>query len=111
MSTPIRRIRSACCARAASGNAAAPPTMAINSRRLMVPSNRGLHPTTSLNERIVRRSKIVRSISGLGHNRRFATRLREARDEAAANRIGNHCKNNGDGARLLQQRRGGGGGL
>jgi hypothetical protein len=55
-----------CCARAASGHAAVPPTMAINSRRLMVPSNRGLHPTTSLNERVVRHSKIGHSTSGMG---------------------------------------------
>ena len=41
-----------CCAPAASGHAAAPPTRAMNLRRLMVPSNRGLNPTTLLNERI-----------------------------------------------------------
>jgi hypothetical protein len=33
MSTPMRRIRSRCCARAASGQAAAPPRPAMNSRR------------------------------------------------------------------------------
>src|SRR6516225_5125615 len=32
-STPIRRVRSACCARAPSGHAAAPPTSIMNSRR------------------------------------------------------------------------------
>ena len=38
MSTPMRRIRSACCARAASGHAAAaPPSSVMNSRRLMCP--------------------------------------------------------------------------
>ena len=36
MSTPMRRIRSLCCARAASGHAAAPPTSVMNSRRLIV---------------------------------------------------------------------------
>ena len=36
MSTPMRRIRSACCARAASGHvAAAPPIRLMNSRRLI----------------------------------------------------------------------------
>ena len=38
MSTPMRRICSRCCARAASGHAAAaPPSSVMNSRRLMVP--------------------------------------------------------------------------
>jgi len=36
MSTPIRRIRPPCCARAANGHAtAAPPRMVMNSRRFM----------------------------------------------------------------------------
>jgi hypothetical protein len=36
MSTPIRRIRSGCCARAASGHAAADPAITLmKSRRLM----------------------------------------------------------------------------
>ena len=35
ISTPMRRIRSACCARAATDHAAAPPSRAMNSRRLM----------------------------------------------------------------------------
>jgi hypothetical protein len=34
-STPIRRTRSACCARAASGHATAPPSVAKNFRRSM----------------------------------------------------------------------------
>src|SRR5262245_42327598 len=34
-STPMRRILSPCCARTASGHAAAPPRAAMNSRRLM----------------------------------------------------------------------------
>jgi hypothetical protein len=38
----------------------------MNSRRLMVPSNRGPHTITSLNERVVRHSKIGRSTSGMG---------------------------------------------
>jgi hypothetical protein len=33
MSTPIRRIRSVCCARAAGGHVAAPPSSVMNSRR------------------------------------------------------------------------------
>jgi hypothetical protein len=33
MSTPMRRIRSGCCARAATGHAAAPPSVTMNSRR------------------------------------------------------------------------------
>src|SRR5262249_20518553 len=36
MRTPMCRIRSPCCARAASGHATAPPTSVMNSRRLMV---------------------------------------------------------------------------
>ena len=35
--TPIRRIRSGCCARTAIGHAAAPPTDMMNSRRLIYP--------------------------------------------------------------------------
>src|SRR6266545_7620745 len=35
MSTPMRRIRSRCCARAASGHAAAPPSSVMNSRRFI----------------------------------------------------------------------------
>jgi GAF domain len=35
ISTPIRRLPSACCARAASGHTAAPPTRVMKSRRLM----------------------------------------------------------------------------
>jgi hypothetical protein len=33
-----------------------------------------------------------------------AARLRQARDEAAADRIGNRRENDGDGARMLQER-------
>src|SRR5262249_23690294 len=42
-SQPIRRMRSACCARAASGQAAAPPRSEMNSRRLIIrsPGRRG----------------------------------------------------------------------
>src|SRR5262249_47435451 len=36
-STPTRRIRSPCCARAARGNAAAPPMSVMNARRRMAP--------------------------------------------------------------------------
>ena len=51
ISTAIRRIRSACCARAASGHVAAvPPRSVMNSRRFMiVPFSGRLHRTTSLN--------------------------------------------------------------
>src|SRR6516164_5984121 len=35
VSTPMRRIRSGCCARAASGQAAAPPMSVVNARRLV----------------------------------------------------------------------------
>ena len=35
ISTPIRRTRSPCCARAATGHAAAPPSSDMNSRRLI----------------------------------------------------------------------------
>src|SRR5262245_38484564 len=38
----------------------------------------------------------------------LTARSREARDETAADRIGNNPENDGDGARLLQQRRSGG---
>lgn len=37
VSTPIRRIRSACCARAASDHAAAPPRSVVNARRFIDP--------------------------------------------------------------------------
>ena len=40
-----------------------------------------------------------------------AARAREARDEAAADRVGNDRENDGDGARLLQQRGRGGCGV
>src|SRR4029453_16669878 len=53
-----------------------------------------------------------------GHRRLYksetgdvAARPREARDEAAADRIGNGRENDGDGVRLLQQRGRGGGGV
>jgi hypothetical protein len=48
-----------CCARAASGHAAAaPPSKVMNSRRLMGYLRRGSHPTTSSNERhVVHHSK------------------------------------------------------
>jgi len=36
MSAPMRRIGSPCCARAASGHAAAPPMSAMNLRRLLI---------------------------------------------------------------------------
>jgi hypothetical protein len=35
MTTPMRRIRSRCCARAASGHAAAPPSSVMNARRFI----------------------------------------------------------------------------
>ena len=40
VSTPIRFARSVCCARAASGQAAAPPSSEMNSRRLIIQSPR-----------------------------------------------------------------------
>src|SRR6516165_9555948 len=51
MSTPTRRIRSPCCARAAIGHAAAPPSSVINSRRLIVAprgSNHARHRLTAV---------------------------------------------------------------
>ena len=45
LSTPMRRMRSGCCARAASGHAVAAPSSVMNSRRLM--SNTGGPPTAS----------------------------------------------------------------
>src|SRR5262249_11522074 len=57
------------CARLASGHAAAaPPTRAMNFLRLMVPSNRGLNPTTLLNEKIVHHSKLDCPTSAMGRN-------------------------------------------
>jgi len=41
MSTPMRRTRSVCCARAASGHATAAPSSVMNSRRLLI---RSPHP-------------------------------------------------------------------
>src|SRR5262249_50126685 len=46
-STPILRTGSRCCARAASGHAAAPPAMVINSRRLM-----GLTPRPRITDEV-----------------------------------------------------------
>ena len=40
MTTPMRRIRSRCCALAAIGHAAAPPSRVMNSRRLIIRSPR-----------------------------------------------------------------------
>src|SRR5262249_2639399 len=40
ISTPMRRIRSGCCARAASGHVAAPPSSVMNARRLLIRSPR-----------------------------------------------------------------------
>ena len=44
----------------------------------------------------------------IGETGNVAARPRKARDEAAADRIGNVHENDGDGARMLQHRRGGG---
>src|SRR5262249_52776516 len=46
MSTPMRRIRSPCCARAASGHAAAPPRSVINARLFMAMPRLAAAPST-----------------------------------------------------------------
>ena len=62
-----------CCARAGSGHAAAPPSRAMNSRRLMgkppvlTPSNK---LRLSRVAGVVRHNKIARPMTGLGHERR-----------------------------------------
>jgi hypothetical protein len=67
--SPIRRTPSACCPRAASGHAAAPPSTAMNWRRLMgSPLIRGRHPITSLSEcRVVHHSIIAPPMTESGH--------------------------------------------
>ena len=61
-----------CCARAGSGHAAAPPSRAMNSRRLMgkppvlTPSNK---LRLSRVAGVVRHNKIARPMTGLGHER------------------------------------------
>src|SRR6266540_5270668 len=58
MSTPIRRIRPPCCARAANGHAtAAPPRMVMNSRRFMLAlaPRFGTQPNTAQTHYIVPR--------------------------------------------------------
>ena len=68
MNIPIRRIPLGCCARAASGHAAAPPSSVMNSRRLMLTSlRRGSDLTTPSSEnRTVRHSKSSGQMSQLG---------------------------------------------
>src|SRR5262245_20992285 len=57
----------ACCARAASGHAAAaPPSRPMNSRRLMGLPQAGGRNSTTLEEVVVRHSKLGRSTSGNG---------------------------------------------
>src|SRR5215204_7131668 len=61
-----------CCARAASGHAAAaPPSSVMNSRRLMGSSRADPSSKLRLSQEacVVRHSKIARPTSGLGHTR------------------------------------------
>ena len=57
MSTPMRRIRSPCCARDTSGHAARAATNEMKFRRLMYPSSRGAKRSTPSGELIVHHSK------------------------------------------------------
>ena len=68
--TPIRRIRSPCCARAASGHAAAePPINEMKSRRLMCPQTErpNLPLSSACRNCVVQHSKIGWPGSGWGH--------------------------------------------
>src|SRR4051812_33871435 len=71
ISTPMRRIRSPCCALATADHvaAAAPPMSVMNSRRLMLTHlRRGSDLTTPSSEnRVVRHSKSSGQMSQLGH--------------------------------------------
>ena len=66
----MRRIRSGCCARAASGHAAAPPRAAMNARRLIShPSDKG-RTLAHRQPRIVRRITCIGTMSELGQKRK-----------------------------------------
>jgi len=60
MKTPMRRIRSACCARAASGHAAAPPSSVMKSRRFIASrSSRLPHGTHKRQDTIASRVAVT----------------------------------------------------
>ena len=64
---PMRRIRSPCCARAATGQAAAPPSSVMNERRLMAPlSGRGSYPTTPFTGTVCASQQILAADDRLG---------------------------------------------
>src|SRR6516162_7750706 len=70
MSTPMRRTRPPCCARAASGHAAAPPSAAMNSRR----------PISSI-------GFLRTDLSKLGRSQPLCARLEGYHHEGAAGRL------------------------
>ena len=65
----MRRIRSACCARAASGHTAAPPSSVMNSRRLIASPE--AQDKASYRLKLAHR-KGPQPMSALGHKRTFA---------------------------------------
>src|SRR5215831_19655076 len=86
ISTPIRRMRSACCARATSGQAAAEPAITFMKSRRRITSprvlecadfclhdyNRDLRPAEWEPEVILRGNNPKHRMSALGHKRTFA---------------------------------------
>ena len=80
MSTPMRRIRSGCCARAASGHAAAPPSSVMNSRRLIAAPEAQERHRNGSNSPIVKGPAYATVVmSALGHKRTCADNLRDVR--------------------------------
>src|SRR5262245_57169926 len=65
MSTPMRRIRSPCCARAASGHAAAPPRSVINARLFMAMPRLAAAPPTPSRQEVP--APVCTTLEGLGH--------------------------------------------
>src|SRR5262249_12261939 len=65
MSTPMRRIRSPCCARHASGHAAAPPRSVINARLFMAMPRLAAAPPTPSRQEVP--APVCTTLEGLGH--------------------------------------------
>src|SRR5262249_20199917 len=68
---PILAIFAGCCARAATGHAAAPPSQVMKSRRRITnPPDRAQPTTSSIRMCVVPHSKFGRSTSAWGHERK-----------------------------------------
>jgi hypothetical protein len=93
ISTPMRRIRSTCCARAASGQpAAAPPRSVMNSRRFTAQclpcfQPKGSH--TSVRQEVLHRGISIRPMTAVGEMKGVLSgRRRDRVAVGAAGRIG-----------------------